>query len=301
MKRSTKIFIVVALVMLAAGIILFVGGAISVGFNFKELAGTLAEQTYVIEESFDNIQMNGDVCGFRIARSEDGTCRVVIKQLDRLDYSSEVINGTLTVRETDNRKWYERIGIFTGVSEAVVYLPEDEYAGVTAESDVGYVTVEGGFTFDRVTLKSDTGKISVNGVKVGALDAEASTGAVVIEKVHASGGIATDVSTGRTVISSVECASLDIESDTGRVRLANVLVEGDMRVENDTGNVILEDCDAAAMRITTDTGDVRGTVLSDKIFYARSDTGKVRVPKATTGGLCEIETDTGDIEIEIKK
>ena len=104
MKRSTKIFIAVALIMLAAGIILFVGGAISVGFNFKELTGTLAEQTYVIDESFDNIQMNGDVCGFRIARSEDGTCRVVIKQLDRLDYSSEVINGTLTVRETDNRK-----------------------------------------------------------------------------------------------------------------------------------------------------------------------------------------------------
>ena len=49
----------------------------------------------------------------------------------------------------------------------------------------------------------------------------------------------------------------------------------------------------------TDTGDVTGSLLSDKIFLAESDVGSVDVPKTTTGGVCEIRTDTGKIAITI--
>ena len=49
----------------------------------------------------------------------------------------------------------------------------------------------------------------------------------------------------------------------------------------------------------TDTGDVTGSLLSDKIFFAESDVGSVDVPKTTTGGVCEIRTDTGKIAITI--
>ena len=38
-----------------------------------------------------------------------------------------------------------------------------------------------------------------------------------------------------------------------------------------------------------------------KYFYVKSDTGNIRVPTSTKGGLCEIETDTGDVKIEIVK
>ena len=47
-------------------------------------------------------------------------------------------------------------------------------------------------------------------------------------------------------------------------------------------------------------GDIEGTLLTDKIFMAESDIGEVDVPKTTSGGRCEINTNTGDIDIEIK-
>ena len=59
-------------------------------------------------------------------------------------------------------------------------------------------------------------------------------------------------------------------------------------------------CDADRIFVKTDTGYVKGSLLSDKVFIAQSDTGDVDVPKTITGGKCEIETDTGDIKIEKK-
>ena len=41
-------------------------------------------------------------------------------------------------------------------------------------------------------------------------------------------------------------------------------------------------------------------LFSDKIFFASTDTGSVNVPKTTTGGRCEITTDTGDIDIVVE-
>ena len=58
-------------------------------------------------------------------------------------------------------------------------------------------------------------------------------------------------------------------------------------------------CDAGELHVKTDTGDVTGSLLSDKIFFAESDVGSVDVPKTTTGGVCEIQTNTGNIAITI--
>ena len=72
------------------------------------------------------------------------------------------------------------------------------------------------------------------------------------------------------------------------------------KVKDDkTGDVTFERCGAKKIRVKTDTGRVQGTLLGEMVFYAKTDTGKVRVPKSTTGGLCEITTDTGDIIFSI--
>ena len=59
----------------------------------------------------------------------------------------------------------------------------------------------------------------------------------------------------------------------------------------------LENCDAATVRIETNTGDVSASLLSEKIFVTKTDTGKVRIPDAQGGGRCEISTSTGDITV----
>ena len=93
----------------------------------------------------------------------------------------------------------------------------------------------------------------------------------------------------------------DIETDTGNVTLQNVVVAGSLSVDTDTGNVKLEASDAGMLSISTDTGNVSGTLLSDKVFLTETSSGRVRVPKTTTGGTCEITTATGNIDISIQE
>ena len=82
--------------------------------------------------------------------------------------------------------------------------------------------------------------------------------------------------------------------------LENVVASEKFSIKRDTGDVRFEDADAAEIEVETDTGSVSGSLRSEKIIFATSDTGKIDVPKNTTGGRCEITTNTGNIKIEIK-
>lgn len=88
--------------------------------------------------------------------------------------------------------------------------------------------------------------------------------------------------------------------NTGDLFLKNVVATEKVSIERDTGNVTIDGLDAAEIFIETDTGNVTGALLSEKVFIAHSDTGKVDVPRTTTGGICEINTDTGNIKLKIK-
>jgi DUF4097 and DUF4098 domain-containing protein YvlB len=86
---------------------------------------------------------------------------------------------------------------------------------------------------------------------------------------------------------------------TGNISLSNVIAAEGFSIERSTGDVKLDCSDAMTIDIETDTGDVEGSVLTDKIFITRTDTGRVRVPDSASGGRCELTTDTGDIRISI--
>jgi len=82
--------------------------------------------------------------------------------------------------------------------------------------------------------------------------------------------------------------------------LKNVIAAERFSIDRSTGDVNFDGCDAAEIYVNTDTGDVEGSLLSEKVFIANTDTGKKKVPNTVSGGRCEIRTDTGDIEITIK-
>jgi hypothetical protein len=46
---------------------------------------------------------------------------------------------------------------------------------------------------------------------------------------------------------------------------------------------------------------VTASLLSPKIVYAETDTGSVRIPHSTEGGVFEITTDTGDIRVQFEE
>ena len=101
-------------------------------------------------------------------------------------------------------------------------------------------------------------------------------------------------------MANVNCNKLDINVSTGDTKLVNTLVSTDLNVKGSTGDVRFDGFDASNIYVIVGTGDVKGTILSSKIFIARSKTGNVKVPETLTGGVCKITTSTGNIKVSYK-
>ena len=321
MKNSGRIWLLIAVLLVVAGILVMGGALAANGWDFSSLGGGgLVTNTAGIGESFENISLEGGTEDVAFLPAEDGACRVVFRERENEPHTASVENGTLVIRSADTRKWYEHITLFSVGSPAVtVYLPQDAYASLSVKVSTGDVSVPGGFTFGEISLTADTGDVTCAASSEGALRIRTSTGAVRVENVSAGsaaltvstgritlrstaceGDVEVNVSTGAAVLSDVTCRGLSSSGSTGSLTLERVVCSGALTARRSTGDIRFDACDAAELDVSTSTGDVTGTLLTDKVFIARSDTGRVDVPETVTGGKCKITTDTGRIVISIR-
>lgn len=314
---SRKIWMLIATGFLAVGLILFCVVMTMYGRDFGKLGGGYETNTYSITQEFHSITMNTETANITYIKSTDGSCKVVCHEPKNIPHSATVENGVLKIRVSDERKWYERLLNF-GSPKITVYLPEQEYRALTIREDTGDVEISRDLQFQNLDvsvstgnvncyasvtgalkLKSSTGHLHVSNLTAGSMDLSVSTGNVRIASVKCEGDIRLKVSTGDAVFTDVSCRNLTSEGSTGDFTLGNVSAEEKLSIRRSTGNISFTQCDGGKIFVNTSTGRVTGSFLTDKIVYAHTSTGKVSVPKSTTGGLCEIHTSTGDIKITI--
>ena len=322
MKRSTIVCLIVAASLILAGVLLFTCAIATSGFNFisgfnmKEYKTTSHE----ITEEFDSISIDARTADINVLPATDGKVTVICFEQENLAHDVSVEDGTLKVKLVDERHWFEHISFFDLHSPTIsVYLPEAEYAALAINSDTSDVDVSREFNFASVDIKvttgdvkcyasasnalkikASTGHVTVRDLTAGSVDITTTTGDIRAENVTCEGDFRVGVSTGKAKLSGVTCQSLISTGDTGDITLIDVIATERFDIERTTGDVDMQACDAAELRILTDTGDVEGSLLTDKVFVVRTDTGDIDVPRTTSGGICEITTDTGDVEIYIK-
>ncbi len=278
MSKRTKIWLITAASLVLVGCIIFGGVMTVLKWDFTKLSTVRYETNdYKINEEFKNISIVTKTADVVFEPSENEEASVVCHEQMNLKHSVRVQDGTLLVEIVDMRKWYEHIGINFGASKITVYLPQDQYGALS--------------------VKSSTGKIYAENLNTEKLDLSVTTGGIEVSNVTCKSDININVSTGKTKLNDIRCKNLTSSGDTGDISLNNVIAIEKFYIERSTGDVKFDGCDAAELLIKTDTGDVKGSLLTDKVFIAHTDTGRVDVPKTVTGGRCEISTDTGDIKI----
>ena len=271
MKKLTLI----SIVSLVLGIILSIGGMALMGFDFAKLSTVKREMnSHEITQSFENLSIEVDTADIRFAKSTDDKCKIVCYEATNAKHTVSVVNGTLSIQNKCELKWYERIGINTDEEYVVLYLPATAYTSLNLVTDTGDVEMPSLFTFQNASVTTDTGDITWKATVANTLSLTVDTGDIEVENILVK--------------------TLVVESDTGDVECENVIASEKISIETDTGDVELNDCDGAELWIETDTGDVSGRLLTDKEYIYKTSTGKVRVPE-TDGGRCEITTSTGDI------
>lgn len=281
MSKAVKIWLIIAAGLVIGGSMIFAGVMSMLNWNFTNLSTSKYEtNTYEITENFTDILISTNTAHIEFLPSETEKASVVCKEYVNEKHTVSVKDGVLSVEVNNTKKWYEYIGINFGSPKITVYLPENEYGSLNTTSSTGAVSLCEEFKFENINV-------------------DVSTGAILVEKVSAE-AISLTVSTGNTTVTEVNCKTLTSSGSTGSLYLKNVVASQSFSLKRSTGDIKLENCDAAEITIKTSTGDVKGSLLSDKVFIASASTGKVEVPKTTSGGKCEITTSTGDIKITVE-
>lgn len=319
MKKTIKLLFTATLLVLV-GCIIFGGVMTVLKWDFSKLStGKYETVHHEIPGDFHSISIHTDTADITFAPAEDGKCTVKCHQQENVPLSVAAEDDTLVIQAEDNRKWYERIGVNVETPKLTVFLPKMEYASLQIQSNTGDISIPEGFRFEDADLKLTTGDVGyfasasgrigiavttgdvrMENISAGELDLSTTTGKIDASNVACEGGASFIVTTGKTTLSDMKCAALVSSGSTGSMHLKNVVAEKRFTVLRTTGDVKLEGCDAGEILIETSTGSVTGTLLTEKTFIAETNTGHVHVPQGTTGGKCEIKSNTGNIKLEIQ-
>ncbi len=319
MNKKIIIWLLVASFLILIGCIIFAGVMIVFKWDFTKLATVKYETNeHILESHYINLSIVTDTADILLVPSESANGSVVCYEQENSKHSVTVKDGSLEIKIEDTRKWYEYIGIAFGTPKITVYIPQGEYRKLLVKSSTGDVEIPADLNFESIDIsastgnvknyasaselikiKTSTGAIRVENISAGALDLTVSTGKVTVSDVNCESEVAVRVSTGKTSLTDIECKSVISSGSTGDISLKNVIATEKLSLERSTGHVKFDGCDAGEIFVKTNTGDVRGTLLSDKVFITKTDTGDIDVPKTITGEKCEINTNTGDIKISI--
>lgn len=319
MSGRMKAWLIIGASLVLFGAIIFVGVMSFMGWDFSKLSTIKYESnTYTVKEEFKDIAIITDTADVVVLPASGESVSVECNERAKSKHLVEVKNGVLSVKIEDKREWYDYIGFDFGTSKITLYIPEGEYGAISVKLKTGDVKIPERFSFSSVSIdgstgdvecyassmgktsiKLSTGDIHIENASVGSLDLETSTGSVLLRRVDCKAEANIVSSTGTARLEALSCESLYSSASTGDIELSNVIATGKITLRRNTGDIELDRCDAFELFLKTNTGDVKGTLLSDKVFIYTTNTGDVDLPKTTTGGKCEIETGTGDIEIDI--
>lgn len=319
MKKSVIIWIIVASALVLLGAILFTGVMFMLNWDFGKLSTTkYVTNEYTVAEDFKDIKIDGNVEDINLLPSEDEKIKIVCYEEEKVKHKVDVVDGTLVIERVSTKRWFEYIGINFGSPKITVYLPSGEYGALSVKLSTGDISLTPEHSFEAIDIEATTGDVSctsstagalriklttgditVDNISAGSLDITVSTGDITLRQAEVSENVNVKVSTGKTNLDTLSCKNFTSDGSTGSLTMQGVIAAERYDIERSTGSVTLEACDASEIFIKTDTGDVSGSLLTEKVFITKTDTGSIKVPNSISGGRCEITTDTGDINITV--
>ena len=301
MKRSTKYLLIAAAALIVLGGV--IGGlcfAAGVGEARSLADARRVTREFPVSERFTAIEVTSEDVDVRLARAEDGRCRVVYAGNEGSLPEVSVSGGTLRVVSRESRRnWTDGLFSVDRASGITLYLPEAGCASLTLSLKSADAEVPEGLAFGAASVTVTTGDISFSAAVTGTLTLGTTSGDLTAAGAGCGEG-RFSVTTGDITLSGLHAAGpLSLSAGTGDITLSGVTAET-LTAQTTTGDIDLVSCDAGEISLKTTTGDVTGTLRSGKRFDAQAVTGDVSVPAPdASGGICTVRTTTGDVSLRI--
>ena len=297
MKKSVWISMIVAGVCIVAGLACIAMGHAMGGHRFMK--ANIESKDYTVTEDFQDIRVDTVSADVTFVLSNDGACRVAVKDDGRMDYTVGVIDSVLTVSAEVKEPWYKKpFSLFGGVEDAsvTIYLPAKAYQSLTAKTTSGDIEAESRLSISQgVILLVTTGDIEWQG-SAGSLFAKATTGDLSLENVTVTEGITAETTTGDISLTRVTGSSLKVHAGTGDTEVTNSEVAGQITAETTTGDISLTriTCDSLDAQTTTGCIELTDTVATGQVT-AKTGSGDICLTRADAATL-SLKTTSGSVK-----
>ena len=296
MKKGKKLALIIAEIVLAVGLAVTVASLAISDFNVSELFGNQKTSYEVSDfDAFERISIRESFCNVRI-ESTAGDPYIEYTGSGSVTHNATVDDGMLVIEGVDGRKWYEKILSFVD-SDLTLYLPHITGYEIEITTSSGNVTVAGGISAKSVNITTVSGNVECGSDASEGATVEATSGNVSFNGCHGK-RISAKTTSGEIYAGGAICLEASFESSSGEVELEGVNVRDSLNVKTTSGNIELDECDSAALKLISTSGNISGELLSSKIYMAKSTSGNINVPLGVSGGICEITTNSGNIDFE---
>ncbi len=321
MKSSTLKTLCISGILVAAGLIIMVLALVFSGGIDKLLnAPEYKETAYDITENFDGIYIDTTSENIIILPSDEDQVKVITHETDKIKFAVEITNNTLNIIKNDTRSFFEKIEFNTNSNDITVYLPKKQYDTLEILCISGDVHIAE-FSFSSLNIKQLSGDTELSALTVsGNITLSNTSGDIHISSCSANAINSKNVS-GETQIYEFDCnQDMMLTSTSGDIILNNCSADGNISIKNTSGDISLTESagkcnadmnvisgdialnkfDASSLEMKTTSGDIKGSILSDKIFSASSNSGDIKIPPSVKdSGTCKCSSISGDIIIEI--
>lgn len=299
MKKSTKVFLRIALLLCIAGLVVGFVSWIGLEFDLTKISRINHEYNrydgYEIEEAVERIVIETKVADIIVGNrtmSMSEKYNVECNEEVRLKHTVTVQDGTLFIKVEDNRKWYDNLIKSREDAEVEVWFPFEKLAfkSIEIKSDTGDVTVGCLLPFDKMTIETNTGDVIAASKVLNELKVKTSSGAINISNETRKHWLPKENDKGDALFVSAE-------TDTGAVCLEDMTC-CNLKVKSQTGDVTYKNFEVLEfISVETDTGVVTEKLLSGKTFH--TETEQDDIPESNVKGTVEIRTEKGKTVIEI--
>ena len=287
-------------IIVTLGIIVF---AIGAGLSADSLEYQTSDKSF--SGGIQSISIDCTSEDVYIRPSTDSNFHVFCSGPVRTEFTIEVIEGTLTVKTQKEVLDYFTIFDFGNESKITVQVPVTNAAVpfefLVVDTASGDIQVAEQLLFRRCDLTTGSGDISFRADVQGKMKLETTSGDIFAEDSSQAPVYECILSStsGSVVLKGQNAAALIVETVSGDILLQNC--DFDVLTANAvSGDLELENIDTDECYLATTSGDISAGLCKAMDYHCSSTSGDIETPPAVTGGgLCQITTTSGDIEVWI--
>lgn len=269
-KRRTfiKIFVILGLILLVAGVAVFVGGMTAGGWDFSILNTVrYTQKSYDAEGAVTSVHIEYSNAAISVEYSETAETvhidyPVRLNERDEESAQIEITEEGGTLAVIEHVDWEKNLFQWSlGNSPAVrVVLPAGQNIALDLYTQNGSVSLNAdGEALPSLSLRSNNGSISVSGTLTVAEGAAFQTdnGSVKVSGVSAAGDLTLRTSNGSMRAENISADSLEARSSNGSLRLTDIAAADSLTAKTNNGAIeLLGDITAKILTVSTSAGDI---------------------------------------------